>query len=113
MLKDQIFKASIPKLEPVELSDGLTVYVRSLSGGELGRINYLRDKLTAENKDTTEVGVWAIMWGVCDQDGKQVFTVEDYDQVAALPWTHFNTLIMAVTKASGLNAEALDEAKKG
>jgi len=111
MLKDRIFKTSTPILTPVTLNDGVTVYVRSLSGAELGRVHHLTETLRKAGKDPTEVNVLAVIWAVCDEDGKPVFDAQDSEAVSALPWQTFQQLVQAILKASGLASDSLDEAK--
>ena len=110
MLKEQIFKASAPKITPVEL-DGVTVYVRSLTGAELGKVHHLTETFKAQGKDPSAVNVSAVIWAVCDQDGKPVFGPEDAEAVSGLPWQSFQQLVQGVLKASGLDSDSLDEAK--
>jgi hypothetical protein len=110
MLKDQIFKASVPKLTPVALQ-GVTVYVRSLTGRELGMVHHQTETLKAQGKDPSEVNVNAVLWATCDQDGNRVFGQEDAEAVAGLPWQAFQQLVQAVLKASGLDADSLQDAK--
>jgi len=110
MLKEQIFKASAPTLTPVELN-GVTVYVRSLTGAELGRVHHLTETFRAQGKDPSEVNVSAVIWATCDQDGNPVFSSTDAEAVAGLPWQTFQLLVQAVLKASGLDSDSLQDAK--
>jgi hypothetical protein len=89
----------------------VTVYVRSLTGAELGRVHHLTGQFKAQGRDASEVNVSAVIWAVCDQDGKPVFGPEDAEQVAGLPWQAFQQLVQAVLKASGLDADSLSDAK--
>jgi len=112
MLKDQLFKASAPKLTAVELPGEVTVYVRSLTGTELGRVHHLTEQFKAQGLDVSEVNLSAILWAVCDQNGTPVFGPEDAGQVGSLPWQTYQQLVQAVLKASGLDSDSLDDAKK-
>lgn len=110
MLKDKLFQASAPKVTPVEI-DGVTVFVRSLTGAELGKVHHLTETFKAQGKDPSAVNVSAVIWATCDEEGKPVFGPEDAEAVAGLPWQSFQRLVQGVLKASGLDSDSLDDAK--
>ncbi len=108
LTRDQLltFRPPNSTIEVPEL--GGSVLVRSLSGREVDQIVRL------ESSGTESVSVQAkiVRLAVCDTEGKPIFADEDEEKIAALPFAAIARIAKAISEASGLTKQAVDNAEK-
>ena len=92
----------IGSVEVAEL--GGTIHVASLTAAEADKI-----RLLDEAKYPASVGM--VILGVCDEDGKRLFSEKDAEKLAGLPASAMKVIADAVLRHNGLLAGEADEAK--
>lgn len=98
------------KVEKLEGIFDVPVFVRHLSGRDRAHLMRLSEELPPERKP--EVMTWLALFALCDEDGKALFTDDEFSQVHELPAVALDKLAKAIADMNGLSAAALDEQKK-
>lgn len=97
-------KASVKQLE----INGLTVYVRGLTGAE--RVQLQQMATAAQNGGEPVADYKIVALGLCDSDGVRLF--DDPEQVAVLDGAVLAKLAQAIFEQSGLTETAVADAEK-
>lgn len=103
-LRDQLLSRKVPT-KPVDL-DGLTVYVRQVSYGDLLAVEQAVQALPESERDVARAGL-SVLYGCCDADGKRLFA--SAQEVEQLPIADVRRINEAM---ASLNQVDVDAAKK-
>lgn len=110
--RKSVWTALALKREPFDLN-GTRVFVRELSGIEFAEY---RKKAEAET-DETVLAAWVVARCVVDENGKQIFSDEDLEELQRSSPTALLELSMKSLEVSGFTeeqiAEATEDFKKG
>lgn len=113
MNKSEFFKSAkdLIKTKEVETPSG-KVIVRGMSAGE--RDDFEQIVVLARQKDQTPKDIRARIAVACvvDEHGKKVFAQSDIAELSSLPAYVLDPILEAALELSGLNSEAIAEAKK-
>ena len=106
-LRELILQVNDTPLEPIEIREwGCTVYIKALTGTQRNQL--LKDI----QKKTGSMYGYAMASSLCDQDGKQLFTIEDIDALNEKNGKVLERLASYIVKLNAIFGEAIDEAKK-
>ena len=72
--------AKLPKATPLELPGGATVFIRRITTGE--RDDFEREQSVDPYKNAR---ARILVIGICDPEGKPIFTRDDFGQINRLP----------------------------
>lgn len=110
MHKNDFFDLNDVQIIPVVVAEwGRTVYVRSFSAGTRAKIASLWKKYDQENR-TSELGIFFIIFSMCDEDGKLIFSVDDVEKLNELNANALDVIAAAAIKLNQMNST--DDAKK-
>ena len=115
-LRDSILGATDRKLKPVDVPEwGATVYLRELSAAQVAAFKAKSiaavDLKTNEIKDAatlTELEVSVCLWGICDEDGRRVFTDNDVKLLGEKSPIVISRLADEIIKMSGVGRTVAD-----
>lgn len=101
MLNKQNLKTYKPKVIKVELPelDGF-VYAKSLTANELR----LADKAREDGLDGLDLLYPQVICAICDEDGNPIFSENDKNIIADLPFSVVKKMSEAVNIASGIDS---------
>lgn len=118
-LRDLILASVDRKLEPLEVPEwNVTVYLRELSAEQVSR--YRSIAVGAVNAQTREVidpvalmnvGAQVVVWGLCDADGKRLFSDADLVALGEKNANVIDRLSTQILRLSGLG-RTVSAAKK-
>ncbi len=111
-LKDSILQAKDCPVTAVEVPEwGLTVYVRTMTLGEMEVLQNFVDAAKG-NTDTTAVAEMAAKI-ICDENGERVFGDDDADGLRGKSHKALTRIANAFTEVNGIDDETVNEAGNG
>ena len=96
------------KIQPVNLEDVGQVYVRDISSADFDE---LRAGIQAKTGGISQRGMvaWFVIAGVCDENGNAAFSLDDFEQVNALPSRVMMPLFRAIQDLNNIGNDDTDE----
>lgn len=106
----EILKHNKRRVSPVELPEleGLTVYVRSLSGAEIAALEAANDEDRKANRPNSLFFARVAVATLSDQEGARLFTDKDLAQVEQLDNVVLRKIYQAADELSGLSVESME-----
>ena len=109
-LRDKILAANDHTVTPLDVPEwGETVYLRSWTGAERNRITRLWQK---GEHHMDEAYSLILTSSLCDAEGKRLFKEADGGALMDKKSAVLEKIVFASLHANGVNAEAVDAAKK-
>lgn len=113
-LRDQILGTNETKLTAVEVPEwNITVYLRSLTGGQAAAYHSKVQKQTGTNGlDVSGLIPWLLVRTICDESGTLQFKDSDISALDGKEFPVLERLFHEALKASGMGAKEKEEAEK-
>lgn len=97
--------------------EGITVYVKGLTGKGLLAYNEKIEELKTSNPElnasnSIEIVAYLIKSTLCDDEGTLLLTDEDMPRIMDKPFDTLQTLALVAMELSGLSSDTIGEAKK-
>lgn len=115
LTRDQIIDAVDIRVEEVSVPEwGGNVCIKTLTGEELDFYQAGIVKMRGQSSEVNMLNMRAklVVLGVCDADGKRLFSDADVKQLAAKSAAALNRLFMAIQRLNGLSDAEMEEISK-